>query len=220
MGPELRQVVQTIMSDLGMGEDQSKIDALEQYLEENLSTFFSEDSYMSSVIKMGAEKSFKRCPLSISITTTTRSPNSKPAKARKYNFGRPGGPRKSRRSSTRRAPPRRANSVVANDRPSPRLRPATSRCRCCGCARPAAVAAANLRDLGDRLVLSCCVLNAAVVAAIVLRTSPASVVPPCGRTMRPISACPNCVLLLLSLRSNRVVVLRVDFGLSNAPPCA
>ena len=29
MGPELRQVVQTIMSDLGMGEDQSKIDALE-----------------------------------------------------------------------------------------------------------------------------------------------------------------------------------------------
>ena len=37
MGPELRQVVQTIMSDLGMGEDQSKIDALEQYLEENLS---------------------------------------------------------------------------------------------------------------------------------------------------------------------------------------
>ena len=45
MGPELRQVVQTIMSDLGMGEDQSKIDALEQYLEENLSTFFSEDSY-------------------------------------------------------------------------------------------------------------------------------------------------------------------------------
>ena len=58
MGPELRQVVQTIMSDLGMGEDQSKIDALEQYLEENLSTFFSEDSYMPSVIKMGAEKSF------------------------------------------------------------------------------------------------------------------------------------------------------------------
>ena len=51
-------MVQTIMSDLGMGEDQSKIDALEQYLEENLSTFFSEDSYMSSVIKMGAEKSF------------------------------------------------------------------------------------------------------------------------------------------------------------------
>ena len=45
-------MVQTIMSDLGMGEDQSKIDALEQYLEENLSTFFSEDSYMSSVIKM------------------------------------------------------------------------------------------------------------------------------------------------------------------------
>ena len=43
-------MVQTIMSDLGMGEDQSKIDALEQYLEENLSTFFSEDSYMSSVI--------------------------------------------------------------------------------------------------------------------------------------------------------------------------
>ena len=36
-------MVQTIMSDLGMGEDQSKIDALEQYLEENLSTFFSED---------------------------------------------------------------------------------------------------------------------------------------------------------------------------------
>ena len=142
------------------------------------------------------------------------------AKARKYNFGRPGGPRKSRRSSTRRAPPRRANSVVANDRPSPRLRPATSRCRCCGCARPAAVAAANLRDLGDRLVLSCCVLNAAVVAAIVLRTSPASVVPPCGRTIRPVSACPNCLLLVLSLRSNSVIVLHVDFGLSNAPPCA
>ena len=54
MGPELRQVVNTIMSDLGIGEDQGKIDALEQYLEENLSIFFSEDSYMSSVIKMGA----------------------------------------------------------------------------------------------------------------------------------------------------------------------
>ena len=39
-------------------KDQGKIDALEQYLEENLSIFFSEDSYMSSVIKMGAEKSF------------------------------------------------------------------------------------------------------------------------------------------------------------------
>ena len=67
-----------------------------------------------------------------------------------------------------------------------------------------------------------CVLNAAVVAAIVLRTSPASVVPPCGRTIRPVSACPNCLLLLLllSLRSNSVVVLHVDFGLSNAPPCA
>ena len=58
MGPELRKVADTIMSDLGMGEDQGKIDALEQYLEENLSLFFSEDSYMSSVIKMGAEKSF------------------------------------------------------------------------------------------------------------------------------------------------------------------
>ena len=58
MGPELRKVADTIMSDLGMGEDQGKIDALEQYLEENLSIFFSEDSYMSSVIKMGAEKSF------------------------------------------------------------------------------------------------------------------------------------------------------------------
>ena len=58
MGPELRKVADTIMSDLGMGEDQDKIDALEQYLEENLSIFFSEDSYMSSVIKMGAEKSF------------------------------------------------------------------------------------------------------------------------------------------------------------------
>ena len=58
MGPELRKVADTIMSDLGMGEDQGKIDALEQYLEENLSMFFSEDSYMSSVIKMGAEKSF------------------------------------------------------------------------------------------------------------------------------------------------------------------
>eukprot|EP01048_Picozoa_sp_COSAG05_P006799 COSAG05_NODE_459_length_9617_cov_12.484661_1_plen_106_part_10 len=58
MGLELRKVADTIMSDLGMGEDQGKIDALEQYLEENLSLFFSEDSYMSSVIKMGAEKSF------------------------------------------------------------------------------------------------------------------------------------------------------------------
>ena len=41
MGPELRNVADTIMSDLGMGEDQGKIDALEQYLEENLSIFFS-----------------------------------------------------------------------------------------------------------------------------------------------------------------------------------
>ena len=32
MGPELRKVADTIMSDLGMGEDQDKIDALEQYL--------------------------------------------------------------------------------------------------------------------------------------------------------------------------------------------
>ena len=48
MGPELRQVVNTIMSDLGIGEDQGKIDALEQFLEENLSLFFSEDSYMAS----------------------------------------------------------------------------------------------------------------------------------------------------------------------------
>ena len=47
MGPELRKVADTIMSDLGMGEDQGKIDALEQYLEENLSIFFSEDSFMS-----------------------------------------------------------------------------------------------------------------------------------------------------------------------------
>ena len=30
MGPELRKVADTIMSDLGMGEDQDKIDALEQ----------------------------------------------------------------------------------------------------------------------------------------------------------------------------------------------
>ena len=57
MGPELRKVADTIMSDLGMGEDQGKIDALEHYLEENLSVFFSEDSYMAS-IKLGAEKSF------------------------------------------------------------------------------------------------------------------------------------------------------------------
>ena len=35
MGPELREMVKTIMSDLGMGEDQGKIDALEHYLEEN-----------------------------------------------------------------------------------------------------------------------------------------------------------------------------------------
>ena len=44
MGLELRKVADTIMSDLGMGEDQGKIDALEQYLEENLSIFFSEDT--------------------------------------------------------------------------------------------------------------------------------------------------------------------------------
>ena len=72
MGPELRQVVQTIMSDLGMGEDQSKIDALEQYLEENLSTFFSEDSYMSSVIKMGAEKSLS--PFTIPLRIGAQNP--------------------------------------------------------------------------------------------------------------------------------------------------
>eukprot|EP01048_Picozoa_sp_COSAG05_P018365 COSAG05_NODE_2672_length_2779_cov_26.448228_2_plen_105_part_00 len=41
MGPELRKVADTIMSDVGMGEDQGKIDALEQYLEENLTAFFS-----------------------------------------------------------------------------------------------------------------------------------------------------------------------------------
>ena len=153
---------------------------------------------------------------------TSEQPARSPAKARKYNFGKPVGRARVavRASSTRRASPSRANSVAANGRPSPRLRSATSRCRCCGCGRPAAVAAANLRDLGDRLVLSCCVLNAAVVAAIVLRTSPASVVPPCGRTIRPVSACPNCLLLVLSLRSNSVIVLHVDFGLSNAPPCA
>ena len=29
MGPELRKVADTIMSDLGMGEDQDKIDALD-----------------------------------------------------------------------------------------------------------------------------------------------------------------------------------------------
>ena len=58
MGLGLRNVADTIMSDLGMGEDQDKIDALEQFLEENLSLFFSEDSYMASAIKMGAEKSF------------------------------------------------------------------------------------------------------------------------------------------------------------------
>ncbi len=63
MGPELRKVADTIMSDLGMGEDQGKIDALEQYLEENLSMFFSEDSYMSSVIKMGAKENYSRCCL-------------------------------------------------------------------------------------------------------------------------------------------------------------
>ena len=42
MGPELRKVADTIMSDLGMGEDQGKIDALEQYLEENLSNLGSQ----------------------------------------------------------------------------------------------------------------------------------------------------------------------------------
>ena len=41
MGPELRKVADTIMSDLGMGEDQGKIDALEQYLEENLTASVS-----------------------------------------------------------------------------------------------------------------------------------------------------------------------------------
>ena len=45
MGPELRKVADTIMPDLGMGEDQGKIDALEQYLQ--------------------------RCPLLILTTTTT-----------------------------------------------------------------------------------------------------------------------------------------------------
>ena len=41
MGRELREVVETIMSDLGMGEEQGKIDALEHALGENLATFFS-----------------------------------------------------------------------------------------------------------------------------------------------------------------------------------
>ena len=64
MGPELRKVADTIMSDLGMGEDQGKIDALEHALEENLSAFFSracsfsEGSYTSSIIKRGAEETF------------------------------------------------------------------------------------------------------------------------------------------------------------------
>ena len=52
MDPELRAVVETIMSDLGMGEDQSKIDALGRSLHvaENLETFFAENREQSPVI--------------------------------------------------------------------------------------------------------------------------------------------------------------------------
>ena len=39
MGPELRTVAETIMSDLGMGEDPSKIDALELSLKKKLNSF-------------------------------------------------------------------------------------------------------------------------------------------------------------------------------------
>ena len=46
------------MSDLGMGEDQGKIDALEHALGESLETFFSEHSHLSFLIKKGAEQSF------------------------------------------------------------------------------------------------------------------------------------------------------------------
>ena len=40
MGPNLREVVKTITADLGMGEDQGKIDALEHDIGKNLSEFF------------------------------------------------------------------------------------------------------------------------------------------------------------------------------------
>ena len=46
------------MSDLGMGEDQGKIDALKHASGENLATFFSERSHLSFLIKRGAEQSF------------------------------------------------------------------------------------------------------------------------------------------------------------------
>ena len=121
---------------------------------------------------------------------TSEQPARSPAKARKYNFGRPGGPRKSRRSSTRRAPPRRANSVVANDRPSPRLRPATSRCRCCGCGRPAAVAAANLRD-----------------CALALQASSHHVVGPSGRSPLVLTACCCCCPCALTALSCCALIL-------------
>ena len=58
MGPELSAVVEHIMSDLGMGEDQSKIDALERSLSEKLNSFFAEDSHLSCLTKEGAEQSF------------------------------------------------------------------------------------------------------------------------------------------------------------------
>ena len=58
MGPNLHEVVMTMTADLGMGEDQGKIDALENDIEKILSEFFSEHSKTSSLIKSVAEQSF------------------------------------------------------------------------------------------------------------------------------------------------------------------
>ena len=152
---------------------------------------------------------------------TSEQPARSPAKARKYNFGKPGGPRKSRRSSLEHktgsiTKPGKFGGGERQAEPPPEIRyeplpllrmRQTSCCRSCKSPRLGRPAAA---------ATSCC----GSCKSPRLRTSPASVVPPCGRTIRPVSACPNCLLLLLSLRSNSVVVLHVDFGLSNAPPCA
>ena len=47
MGRDLRTVAETIVSDLGMGEDLSKIDALELSLKKKLNSFFAEESHRS-----------------------------------------------------------------------------------------------------------------------------------------------------------------------------
>ena len=51
-------MVATITADLGMGEDQGKINALEQDIGKILSEFFSEHSNTSSLIRKVAEQSF------------------------------------------------------------------------------------------------------------------------------------------------------------------